>query len=193
VSRPRGTVPVKLSRHRAHSLAQWLSTYVPLEKTVLGTAGMSISEIAADRALALRAPTELARILCGSRTGRPRQHVSVYYLPVNLLKVIDSGHAAMHMPRKLRPVIRQLLKKTRSKKGPKLPPAVRKRNLANGVYAPETVRRYRYLESKEMNSLKTARALQSRNDGRVKAADLPKVASPLFALMARIAAGRWLV
>ena len=193
MTRPRGTVPVTLARHRAVAVARWLSTYVVPEKTVLGTAGMSEAEILADRESDLRLLSELVCALSAQRIGRPRLGVSNYHLSVEALKLIDIGHAALTMPRKLRPVIRQLLRATRRRKGPKLPPAIRARNMANGGYAPETVRRYRWLERKALARQAMLESLGSSSDWPISNAVPPKAGTAAYAVAAVVAARHWLV
>ena len=150
---------------------------------------MSEAAIAQDRNDDLRAISDLARILAGVGNRRPRQPVSVYYLPVRALKLIDSGHAALAMPRKLRGAARELLRATRLKKGPKLPPAIRARNITNGTYAPETIRRYKWLERKQFDWLTAAARAES---GDVTSRPLTP-GTDAFQVLMVMAARRWLI
>ncbi|MDR3448720.1 MAG: hypothetical protein P4M15_03045 [Alphaproteobacteria bacterium] len=170
-------------------MARWLFTYAPPEGTILGNAGMSEAEIAQGRVDDLLAISGLARVLASLGNRRPRQPVSVYYLPVHALKLIDSGHAALAMPRKLRAVARELLRATRLKKGPKLPPAIRARNMTNGTYADETIRRYKWLERKQFEWLTAAARAES---GDVTSRPLTP-GTDAFQVLMVMAARRWLI
>lgn len=142
MTRRKGTVPVRISRHRAEKLAKWLQDYSLPLKSLIGTAGLSELEIEAVYAQERQSIMQIVLVLSGSVRGRPRKAVSTYHLPRVGLRLIDNGHAAYQMPRKLRPVVRSILRRTSLKKGPNLPLVHRQQNMTNGIYAPETIRRY---------------------------------------------------
>lgn len=188
MTRPRGTVPVRLAQHRATRLARWLKAYGPPEKTLIATAGWTTAEVAADRAAAQAALAALVRMLVAKRTGRPRKGVSVYYLPVDGLRLLDRGDVALRLPARMRLTLRKALRATRIKKGPKLPPSVRARNLANGFYSPETVRKYRAAD----RNRKAKAAKEAARLAQIKSSK-PALDRSALTLMAVMVTKEWLV
>lgn len=194
MTRRAGTVPVRLARHRAVALAKWIATFRPLEPGLLDTAGISDWKVEEDRNAECQALHELHSALAGQSVGRRRGAVSAYHLPVAGIRLLDSGYAAMQLPRRLRPVVSALLKATRRRKGPKLSRFDRRRNIANGNYAAETVRRYRWQERKRIAAEQHRQSLKPTAEEIEQAmAEMPRPGSPEFAMLAMLAARRWLV
>lgn len=144
VTRPRGTVIISLSRHRSIGFSSFLKTFQPSPRSLLGTAGWSESEIEATTLRERQAITDLVWALADKPRGRRRSIVSDYKLPMAGLRLIDNGYAAHQMPWRLRAVVRSALRLTKKRKGPNLSPDHRLKNMKNGSYAPETMRRYQY-------------------------------------------------
>lgn len=189
---PGGTVPIRLAHHRALQLARWLESYRPQDKSILGTVGMTEREVEELKAREVNAIEDLRLRLFGNKPGRPRKPVSVYYLPVASLRLLDTGHAALSLPWKLRRVVRQLLRATRLKKGPKLSPATRARYLESGYYDNlETVRRYIWKIRKSAERLRQSQLRSA--PGSVDDWTPPKAGTPAFALLSVMAARQWLV
>ncbi|OZA21192.1 MAG: hypothetical protein B7X90_02860 [Novosphingobium sp. 17-62-19] len=137
---------------------------------------------------------DMVETLLGKPTGRPRDAVSTYCLPLAAIRLLDCGYTAMSMPRKLRPVAKIMLRATKRKKGPKLPLWLRNRNLANGNYAPETVRRIEWLKRKESEREKIRQSLEPTAEKLEEyRRSMPKPGTDAFSLMAVLAARRWLV
>lgn len=154
---------------------------------------MTEHEIVVDAALRVFALEGMAQILAGKPIGRPRHPVSTYLLPVTAIRLLDSGHAAMSMPRSLRPVAKSILGATKRKKGPKLPSWLRKRNLEHGKYAPETVRRYQWLARKEAAKEKLRQAHAPTSvELEAYRKSMPKPGTPAFSILAVMAARHWL-
>lgn len=193
LTRRRGMVPVRLSRHRAIAFGRWLGTFQPLDRTILGTALMTQHEIEEEDYARTDGLNEMMQILLGKPTGRPRDPVSSYHLPVAVIRLLDTGHGAMSVPRRLRPVLKQIVRATKRKKGPKLPPWLRAKNLAHGKYAPETVRRYEWLARKEV-ARQRLRQMQTLNPAELNEyqKSMPKPGTPAFSILAMMAARRWL-
>ena len=148
MTRRAGFVPVHLSRCNAQEIAKWIATFRLQEPTILGSVGIATNKLEANARRDLQLLSDLAGSLCDAPTGRPRQSVSKYDLPVAALRIIDNGWAAIQMPRKLRPKIRRMLRAIYRRRGPKLSRITREKNLRNGYYTPETVRKYRRLLAK---------------------------------------------
>ena len=101
MTRPRGTIIVRLRRDRALAFANWLSSFQIQEKTVLGTAGMTVEEIEAEIAQERALLAYLTVSLSPASTGRPRRLYSNYYLSRSALQLIDTGWAALTMSLRL--------------------------------------------------------------------------------------------
>lgn len=148
MSRPRGTVPVALSRHRASDLADWLTGLDICEASILGDAGVPPHEIE-ERDNGIRsALDELRAALMPKRTGRPRKGVACYHLPVKGLVLLNHWRATTTLPRRLRPIMWRIHLQLRLKYRELLSPELRRKNIENGQYAPETERKYRRILSR---------------------------------------------
>ena len=185
MTRPRGIVPIRIAYYRARELARWLRTYQPLPPALL-----CADDDTVERQTALL--SMLVEALEPKKTGRRRATISTYYLPRMALKVIDNGHAALSMPRKLRPIVRHVLRSIRLKKGPKITPAQRQQNIANGYYEPETVRRYIWAERKEAKWRLAAMNAPSESWLGLDPGP-PKPGSDAYSVMMVMAAHRWLI
>lgn len=190
MSRPKGTVPVKLSRGKARSFSRWLASYSLPEPTILGEAGLSDHEKAENRNRQALLIQLLAKSLQPQRTGRRRKPVSTYYLLKEAIGLIESGHAALTMPRNIRPIARQIVRATKRKPGPKLTRNQRKQNLRNGLYAPETERRYRWEEKKR---IARKAKLEGQSEAEHSDGALAKPGDDGFPILALIAAKRTLL
>lgn len=143
MTRPRGTVPVRLARHRAEAFVEWLWRIQIPKGTILGDAGIPQHEIEARDKHNQEALDGLREVLSLKRTGRPRKPVATYHLPVEGLRLLNDWTATMSIPRQLRPLMWRLHTQMRLRNRELLTPEVRQKNLANGKYAPETIRKYR--------------------------------------------------
>jgi hypothetical protein len=161
VTRPRGTVPIRLARHRADILARWLSSFEVSKGTILGDAGIPEHEVVARDQHNCEALENLKAALARAKTGRPRKSVSIHFLPVDGLLLLNEWHATLTLPRALRPVIWHIHRQLRAKHRPLLTPDARRRNIANGHYAPETERKYRRMlkEPKRQTSIPQGKGL----------------------------------
>ena len=190
MSRPQGTVPVTLSRGKARSFSQWLASYSLPEPTILGEAGLSDDEKAENRNRQARLIQLLTKSLQPQRTGRRRKPVSTYHLSREAIVLIETGHAALSMPRNIRPIARKIVRATKRRPGPKLTRYQRQQNLRNGLYAPETERRYRWEEKKRI-----ARRAKLKGQSEAERFDgvLAKPGDDSFPIMALIAARRFVL
>lgn len=132
-------------------------------RTVLGCAGIDKAHLdREDRAL-----EELRRVLKPKQRGRPRKHVSTYFLPVEGLMLLDDANFARKLPRRLRPIIWQIDRQLGKKPGVRLTKQQKMRNITHGFYAPETVRAYRRQLQKSgvAHSPEATRRLRNFNSG----------------------------
>ena len=143
MTRPRGTVPVRLARHRAEAFVEWLLCIQIPKGTILCDAGIPQHKSEARDNRKEDALDELRDILSLKHTGRPRKPLATYYLPIEGLRLLNEWTATMSIPRELRPLMWRLHTQMRLRHRELLTPEVRQKNLANGKYAPETIRRYR--------------------------------------------------
>ena len=149
MTRPANTVLVKLSRTRARALAAWLGNFEPKELTILGSAGMTDAEVEDFYRSQRDQIEQLAALLDGGAIGRPRKPVSTYAIPVAALRVIENTYGEFQVPHRLKPVMKTALRATKKKKGAHLSDEDRERNIGNGNYAPETVRKYRWMQRRK--------------------------------------------
>lgn len=134
---------MRLARHRAEAFAEWLSRFSIPESTLLGDAGIPQHEVEARDQRKQAALDDLKEVLAAKHTGRPRKAVATYHLPIAGLQLLNDWKATLSIPRRLRPLMWQLHSKMRLRNRELLTPELRRKNLANGKYAPETVRKYR--------------------------------------------------
>ncbi len=193
MTRPKDTIPIKLSRQRAQNLADWLKSYTPPELTALGTAGMSAESIALKKESRLQAIRDLVQTLKGPHRGRPRKPVSLYYLPRPGLRLIDSGHAALNMPTKIRGIVRIILRASKVKKGPKLLECDRKNNISNGYYSPEMIRHHQYIERKAQRQAEMFQKMLQDPSGPFAEILKPTTDKGVIAMRAMIGAHRKLI
>lgn len=142
MSHPRGTIPVRIARHRALALAKWLSAVTIPEGTILGDAGIPADEIEARDQRNQSALDALRAVLSGKSRGRPRGSVGTYYLPVAGLILLNDWNAVLTVPRRIRPLVWHIHAQMRRKHRPLVSADLRRRNIANGTHTPETVRKY---------------------------------------------------
>lgn len=141
-------MPVSLARHRAKSFANWLRTYVPAQKSLLGLAGNPESDPVVVQRLEQERLVELSTLLDGRPKGRPRGPVATYYIPRDCVAIIDRADFARQVPLRLRAIARLIVSQSRRKRGPRLTLAQKLKNIAHGSYSPETERRYRWADRK---------------------------------------------
>jgi hypothetical protein len=143
VTRPRGTVPIHLARHRAAMLARWLSGFEVSKGTILSDAGIPEHEVVAREQHNRDALENLKAALTLAKAGRPRKSVSTHFLPIDGLLLLNDWRATLTLPWALRPLLWQIHRQLRAKHRSLLTPDTRRRNIANGHYSPETERKYR--------------------------------------------------
>lgn len=156
MTRPAGTVPVRLARHRALCLADWLTDFVPPQKTILGLAGTKAPDPEQNQKRELAHISDLIAILEGKRKGRRRGKVATYHVPREAIEALHSSDIAQRIPRPLRAVVRLLVRQSLRKRGTRLTPAAKRKNIKNGYYAPETVRRYKYEDRLRRDRIRAA-------------------------------------
>lgn len=119
MTRPAGTVPVRISVHRAEQLAAFIMTMDLPEPSILGTAGMTVAEIEADRHRQIDALRELAAALSSSplKRGRPRSAVSLFFLPREGAETFRSIASPFALPARLRPVAKRVVAPLKRRRG----------------------------------------------------------------------------
>jgi len=195
VTRPRGTGAAKLRRSTALELAEWLARYKPLEPTILGTVGMTPEQVQAGIDRDAATIDGLRSVLAGATTGRPRAFLSTYWLPVEGLRLIQSGWAMAHMSKRHRMIWKSIFDRMKRKPGPKPNAARREKCIANGGYAPETIRRYRWQAKVEAKAaaLTAAREACAKAEAEASGWRPPKPGTEAFAVLAVMAAGHRIV
>lgn len=118
MTRPRGTVPVRLSRWRAAALASLIRGIEISEPTILGCAGMSETEVAEWMLQRRSALDDLGKALSATPRGRPRAAVSIYYLPRTGIAEMRANLTVGRTPRTQQPMVRQIVAAARRRKGP---------------------------------------------------------------------------
>ena len=184
MTRRAGVVPVKLARTRATALAEALGNLRFPEPTILGSAGLSAAELAAQERSTYQAIECLCAHLMPAVTGRKRMPVSVYYLERSTLALLDSGFVALQLATDTRLTLRHILRASRRRRGPIASERLRARNIKNDTYAPETIRRYNW-EAKKRAAFEREfeRSLETN----------PLAEGPLSPVLIPLAAHRWLV
>lgn len=118
MTRPRGTVPIKISRRRAEALAAVVAAAVIDEPTVLGRAGLTDEQVRAWQLERRFHLDSLAQALLSAPRGRPRSAVSLYYLPREGIAEFKRTVPKVLVPRRLHPLVRKLVSAIARRRGP---------------------------------------------------------------------------
>lgn len=118
MTRPRGTIQIRLAQHRALAVAGLLRSTVLQEPTALGRAGLTDEQVSQQMSARYQRLHALAAALEPACKGRPRTMVSLYTLPRECIEEMQHSILVMTTPARLKPVLKKIVLHTRRSKGP---------------------------------------------------------------------------
>lgn len=118
MTRPRGTVQIRLAQHRAFAVAGLLRRAVLQEPTALGRAGLTDEQVSLQMSARYQRLHALAAALEPASKGRPRTVVSLYSLSRECIEEMQRSIPVLTTPAHLKPVVKKIVLLTRRKKGP---------------------------------------------------------------------------
>jgi len=118
MTRPRGTIQIRLAQHRALAVAELLRCTVLQEPTALGRAGFTDEQVSKQMSARYQRLHALAAALEPVLRGRPRTVVSLYTLPRDWIEEMQRSIPVLTTPARLKPVVKKIILHTRRKKGP---------------------------------------------------------------------------
>jgi len=118
MTRPRGTIQIRLAQHRALAVAGLLRRTVLQEPTALGRAGLTDEQVSQQMSARYQRLHALATALEPAFKGRPRTMVSLYTLPRECIEEMQRSIPVLTTPARLKPAVKKMVLHTRRKKGP---------------------------------------------------------------------------